>query len=391
MKINIVTKGKFKDNSYIYQIVVEIEVEKIPSKWAISIGKCLSLPKVTLFKEVNYLAFKDYFKFNKDKTTFIFVGGKGGVGKTSVSSATALWLAEQGKKTLIVSTDPAHSLSDSLEVPIGNYPREIKSNLFAVEIDPEVAMEQKQAQIEAQKAANPDDDGGLLGMDFLTDQLDMASSSPGADEAAAFELFMGVMNSDEYDVVVFDTAPTGHTLRLLSFPEVMDSWVGKMMMAKAKLGAATNALKKIMPFMDAVDDPQTSEDLKRTKEQIDKAKEILSDPDRTTFKMVVIPEEMSIYESERALEALGKYDITVDSVIVNQVMPDICDCDFCHSRHKLQQKRLALIDQKFPNQHIAEVPLFKDEVKGQEKLLNLAHILYDGEDNDEVVQEAIQL
>ena len=337
------------------------------------------------------MAFKDYFRFNKDKTTFIFVGGKGGVGKTSVSSATALWLAEQGKKTLIVSTDPAHSLADSLEVPIGSYPREIKENLFAVEIDPDEAMAQKQAALEARKVTNPSEDGGLLGLDFLSDQLDMASSSPGADEAAAFEMFMAVMNSDEYDVVVFDTAPTGHTLRLLSFPEVMDSWVGKLMLAKAKLGTATNALKKIMPFMEAVDDPQTSEELKRTKDEIDKAKAVLSDPDRTTFKMVVIPEEMSIYESERALEALGKYDITVDSVIVNQVMPDICDCDFCHSRHKLQQKRLALIDQKFPDQHIAEVPLFKDEVKGQEKLLKLAHILYDDEDNDEVTQEAIQL
>ena len=176
------------------------------------------------------MAFKDYFKFNKDNTTFIFVGGKGGVGKTSVSSATALWLAEQGKKTLIVSTDPAHSLADSLEVPIGSYPREIKTNLFAVEIDPDEAMAQKQAQLESQKAANPESAGGLLGMDFLSDQLDMASSSPGADEAAAFEMFMGVMNSDEFDVVVFDTAPTGHTLRLLSFPEVMDSWVGKIMM-----------------------------------------------------------------------------------------------------------------------------------------------------------------
>ena len=263
--------------------------------------------------------------------------------------------------------------------------------MFAVEIDPDVAMAQKQAQLDAQKQANPDDVGGLLGIDFLTDQLDMVSSSPGADEAAAFEMFMSVMNSDEYDVVVFDTAPTGHTLRLLSFPEVMDSWVGKMMLLKAKLGTATNSLKKIMPFMDAVDDPQTSEDLKRTKEQIDKAKGILSDPDRTTFKMVVIPEEMSIYESERALEALNKHDITVDSVIVNQVIPDIYDCDFCHSRHKLQQKRLALIDQKFPDQYIAEIPLFKDEVKGQEKLLNLAHILYDDQDNDEVVQEPIQL
>lgn len=336
------------------------------------------------------MAFKDFFKFNKGKTTFIFVGGKGGVGKTSISSATALWLAEQGKKTLVVSTDPAHSLSDSLEVPIGHYPREIKTNLYAVEIDPDEAMAQKQNALEAQKDASSSDDM-LGGLDFLTDQMDLAASSPGADEVAAFEVFLSVMTSNEYDVVVFDTAPTGHTLRLLSFPDVMDSWVGKAMIAKAKLGSVANTLKSIMPFMDAVDDPKTAEDLKRTKEQIDEAKKVLTDPDRTTFRMVVIPEEMSIYESERALETLEKNGMAVDSVIVNQVMPDICDCDFCHSRHKLQQKRLALIDQKFSDQEVVEVPLFKDEVKGQEKLLNLAHILYDGEDNNEVVQEAIQL
>lgn len=335
------------------------------------------------------MAFKDYFKFNNDETTFMFIGGKGGVGKTSISSATALWLANQGKKTLIVSTDPAHSLSDSLEVPIGHYPREIKTNLYAVEIDPEVAMEQKQAALEAEKSVSSKDK--MMGLDMLSDQLDIASSSPGADEAAAFEVFLSVMTSNEYDVVVFDTAPTGHTLRLLSFPEVMDSWVGKMMKVKAKLGSAANKLKNIIPFMDSEEDIQTTEELERTKKQINEAKEVLSNPDRTTFKMVVIPEEMSIYESERALEALDKFDITVDSVIVNQVMPDITDCDFCHSRHKLQQKRLALIDQKFPEQHITEVPLFKDEVKGQDKLLKLADILYEGKDNDEVVQEAIQL
>lgn len=335
------------------------------------------------------MAFKDYFKFNKDETTFIFVGGKGGVGKTSVSSATALWLANQGKKTLIVSTDPAHSLSDSLEVPIGSYPREIKSNLFAVEIDPDEAMAQKQAVLDAQKATSSKDQ--MMGLDMLSDQLDLASSSPGADEAAAFEVFMSVMTSNEYDVVVFDTAPTGHTLRLLSFPEVMDSWVGKLMKAKAKLGSAANSLKNIIPFMDADDDFQSTEELEQTKKQIDQAKAVLSDPERTTFKMVVIPEEMSIYESERALEALEKYDMVVDSVIVNQVMPDISDCDFCHSRHKLQQKRLALIDQKFPDQYITQVPLFKDEVKGQDKLMNLAEILYEEKDNEEVKQEAIQL
>ena len=236
--------------------------------------------------------------------------------------------------------------------------------------------------------ASPDQ---LMGLDFLGEQMDLASASPGADEAAAFEVFLSVMTSNEYDVVVFDTAPTGHTLRLLSFPEIMDSWVGKLMKAKAKLGTAANALKNIIPFMDAADDLQSSKELEETKKQIDEAKAVLSDPERTTFKMVVIPEEMSIYESERAIEALNKYDITTDSIIVNQVMPDISDCDFCHSRYMLQQKRLALIDQKFSDQVVAEVPLFKDEVKGQEKLLKLAEILYEGKDNDEVQQNVIQL
>ena len=335
------------------------------------------------------MAFKDIFKFKQGQTTFIFVGGKGGVGKTSISSATALWLANQGKKTLIVSTDPAHSLSDSLEVTIGHYPVQINENLFAVEIDPDKAMEEKQRALESKKSMASADQ--LMGLDFLGEQLDLASASPGADEAAAFEVFLSVMTSNEYDVVVYDTAPTGHTLRLLSFPEVMDSWVGKLMKAKAALGNATNALKNIIPFMDADEDIQTRQELEETKKQIDEAKAVLSDPDRTTFKMVVIPEEMSIYESERAIEALNKYDITTDSIIVNQVMPDISDCDFCHSRYMLQQKRLALIDQKFKDQVVAQVPLFKDEVKGQEKLMKLAEILYEGKDNDEVKPNVIQL
>ena len=204
---------------------------------------------------------------------------------------------------------------------------------------------------------------------------------------------MKIINNEtdeDYDVVVFDTAPTGHTLRLLSFPELMESWVGKMMKAKAKIGAAANALKNIMPFMDG-DDGQTSRELEETKKQVEEAQKILSDPDRTTFKMVVIPEEMSIYESERAIEALNKYDMTTDGIIVNQVMPDISDCDFCHSRYKLQQKRLALIAQKFSDKEITQVPLFKDEVKGIEKLTKFSEFLYEDRENDEVEQKAIQL
>ena len=209
------------------------------------------------------MAFKDLFKFRKGQTTFVFVGGKGGVGKTSVSSATALWLAKQGKKTLIVSTDPAHSLSDSLEVNIGPYPVQITENLYGLEIDPEVAMSEKQREIDSQKSMASADQ--LMGLDFLGEQMDLASSSPGADETAAFEVFLQIMTTNEYDAVVFDTAPTGHTLRLLSFPEVMDSWVGKLMKARATLGSAANALKNIIPFMDANQDAQTAKQLDDTK------------------------------------------------------------------------------------------------------------------------------
>ncbi|MDR0911602.1 MAG: arsenical pump-driving ATPase GET3 [Methanobrevibacter sp.] len=336
------------------------------------------------------MAIKDLIKFNDNKTTFIFVGGKGGVGKTSVSASTAIYLAEQGKKTLIVSTDPAHSLSDSLETYIGPNPKIIRENLYGVEIDPEMAMERQQAELNAKKSiASPDQ---LPGLDMLTDQLDLASSSPGADEAAAFEIFVQVMTTNEYDVVVFDTAPTGHTLRLLSFPDLMDSWVGKMIKAKSKLGSLTSGLKNLIPFVgDDDEDIASTAELEETKRKIAEAKEVLTNPDRTSFKMVVIPEEMSIYESERAIESLKKNDMNVDSIIVNQIMPDIDNCDFCQSRYKIQQKRIALINQKFKDQEIAQIPLFKEEVKGQKKLEEFAEILYEGKTPEQTAKDAIIL
>ena len=335
------------------------------------------------------MGFKDLFTFKKGETTFVFIGGKGGVGKTSVSAATAIWMAKQGKKTLVVSTDPAHSLSDSLEAPIGHSPTLIMSNLYAVEIDPEIAMEQQQAELESKKSLATGEQA--MGLDMLTDQLDLASSAPGADEAAAFEVFLQVMTTNEYDVVVFDTAPTGHTLRFLSFPDLMDSWVGKMIKAKTRLGSLANSFKNLIPFMEEDDDPQSTAELEETKRKINEAKKIMSNPDRTTFKMVVIPEEMSIQESDRAMEALAKNHMTVDGVVVNQMMPDIDNCDFCQARHKLQQKRMALIRQKFSHQTIAEIPLFKEEVKGINKLEEVAEILYEGKTPEEVEKDAILL
>ncbi|GAB4307151.1 MAG: TRC40/GET3/ArsA family transport-energizing ATPase [Methanobacteriaceae archaeon] len=318
------------------------------------------------------MAFKDLFKFNKGKTTFVFIGGKGGVGKTTMSAATALWMAQQGKKTLIISTDPAHSLGDSFERNIGHEPTPIKENLYAVEIDPEVAMKDYEAKMKEQAALNPG-----MGMDILQDQMDMASMSPGIDEAAAFDKFLQYMTTDEYDIVIFDTAPTGHTLRFLSFPEMMDSWVGKMIKLRKQIGGMAKAFKNILPFMgDEEEEDRALEDMEVTKKKIREARAVMADPDRTSFKMVVIPEEMSIYESERAMEALRKYNIFADGVIVNQILPEETGCEFCEARRKLQQKRLQTIHEKFGGQLIAEVPLLKEEAKGLDTLKEVANILY---------------
>lgn len=328
------------------------------------------------------MAFKDLFKFNKGKTTFVFIGGKGGVGKTTVSAATALWFARKGKKTLIISTDPAHSLSDSFERNIGYNPTPIAENLEALEIDPDMAMQEYQAKMKEQQALNP----GMGGMDMgmMQEQMDMASMSPGIDEAAAFDKFLQYMTTDEYDIVIFDTAPTGHTLRLLSFPEMMDSWVGKMIKIRRQVGSMAKAFKNIMPFMgDEEEEDRALEDMEETKKQIREARGIMADPERTSFKTVITPEEMSIYESERAMEALKKNNMLTDGVIVNQIQPEEADCEFCQARREIQEKRLEMIKEKFGNQVIAEIPLLNHEVKGMEELKKIGEILYGDSDEDD--------
>lgn len=323
------------------------------------------------------MAFKDLFKFNKGKTTFVFIGGKGGVGKTTVSAATALWFARHGKKTLIISTDPAHSLSDSFERNIGYNPTPLAENLEALEIDPDMAMQEYQTKMKEQQSLNPGMDMGMI-----QDQMDMASMSPGIDEAAAFDKFLQYMTTDEYDIVIFDTAPTGHTLRLLSFPEMMDSWVGKMIKIRRQVGSMAKAFKNIMPFMgDEEEEDKAMEDMEETKKQIREARGIMADPERTSFKTVVIPEEMSIYESERAMEALHKNNMYTDGIIVNQIQPEEADCEFCKARRSIQEKRLEMIKQKFGDQVIAEIPLLNHEVKGMDELKQIGEILYGPEED----------
>lgn len=315
---------------------------------------------------------KELIKKEK-KTEYYLFAGKGGVGKTSVAAATALWFSKKGKKTLIISTDPAHSLSDSFEKHIGGDVKKISKNLYAVEIDPKQAMEEYKEKL-MPKIENMKILQGL-GME---DTFDYVGMTPGIDEMAAFDKFMQFMDSKEYDVIIFDTAPTGHTLRFLSLPDVLDSWVGKMIRIRAKFAGIANVFKKVLPFGNPEESPADlgTEQLDMMKERIESAKKILTDPEKTRYNIVMIPEAMSIYESERSMQVLKEYRIPVNSVVVNQLIPHNPKCDFCQERRSMQQKRLEEISRKFRDFRILKLPMFREEIKGTNSLERAGKELY---------------
>lgn len=296
----------------------------------------------------------------KGKTTFYFFSGKGGVGKTSISASVALTLARKGKKVLIISTDPAHSLSDSLQMKIGGEIKKVEDNLSAVEIDPKKAMAEYKEKISLQL----DKIEALKGLG-IEDMVGMADMSPGIDEVAAFDKFLQYMNSKDYDIIVFDTAPTGHTLRFLSLPEVLDSWVGKIIMIRMKFAGVINTFKKLLPFGGDSEQPGIDTDqLEEMKKRIQDAKEIMKDQKRTNFWLVTIAEQMSILESERATNALKGYGINVSGVVVNQLLPEKSNCEFCTARREMQIRNLADLCKRFGGLPIKKIPLYSHEVHG---------------------------
>ena len=297
-------------------------------------------------------------------THYILFGGKGGVGKTSCAAATALHYSKKGKKTLVVSTDPAHSLSDSFETKIGSKEKQISENLFAVEIDPKEAMEKVKEKI-GEQPEMPAGLGPIMpGMD-MSGMMGGMGDMPGMDEMAAFDKFLQYIDSDEYDYVIFDTAPTGHTLKFLSLPELMDSFVGKMLKLKLQLSNAMSMFKQLIPFSGEREKDNSLGALEEMKARIEKGKLVLTNPNKTEFVLVMIPQEMSVFESERARKTLEDYGIKISKIVVNQIQPSHKGCDFCTSRRDLHQKQLGYIHKNFKKAPIVEVPLSKDEVKGR--------------------------
>lgn len=316
----------------------------------------------------------------KKKLRFLLFGGKGGVGKTSCAAATAVWFAKNtDKKILIVSTDPAHSLADSLDQKIGGEIKQITGfdNLFGLEIDPKTAikdyknlMGMSPDESLSEMSPIPLDDMGIGDM--------LSTSPPGVDEALAFGKvleFIEKKDEHDYDLVIFDTAPTGHTLRLLSLPDILDSWLGKIIKFRYTIGKFIGKLKSLFG-RESLED-KTMDALETLKDSVARAREDLSDPEKTSFCTVMIPEAMSIYETERLITTLYEYEIPISNVLVNMVYPIVPDCTFCKARRSMQEGNLETIRELYSDEfEITEIPLFDTEIRGVESLEMFSNVLF---------------
>lgn len=310
-----------------------------------------------------------------DSLRFLLFGGKGGVGKTSNAAASALWAAEHGRETLVISTDPAHSLGDSFAQDLSGgevIPIKGVQNLYGMEIDPRRAFEQYQQMTQSQEMEDMGPLGGMMGLEDFTDM-----TAPGADEALAFSKVLEFIQECEYDLVVFDTAPTGHTLRLLGLPEMLDSFFGKLIKLRMRFGNMFGRLKSLFRRGDSEPD-QSLEQLEKLKETISASRGELRDPSRTSFVIVMIPEAMAVSETERLLQALYEFEIPSSHIIINMIFPNKPDCKFCKSRKTMQEKYIAQIHDIYDDFIITEVPLFATEIQGVPALQRLSSLLGTG-------------
>ena len=317
------------------------------------------------------------------KLKIMMFGGKGGVGKTSCAASSAIWAAEHGRNTLIISTDPAHSLGDSFgfELPPGiPTPIEGIENLTALEINPKANL----AEYRGLTEINPLEQMGMEdmaeGMPLLGDLEDLTSMNPpGIDEALAFAKILEFIETEhDYDLIIFDTAPTGHTLRFLGLPETLSGWIGKLIKMRIRIGNMFGALKRMFTREEKKTD-NSLEVLERLNQSIINARDDLTNPIKNSFIIVMIAEEMAILETDRLLNELIKYEIPVSTIVVNQLYQDTTElCDFCKSRREMQQKNLNKIRKVFGekmNKFLIKIPLFKEEIREYKKLTEMGEYL----------------
>ena len=316
----------------------------------------------------------------------LLFGGKGGVGKTTTSTATAVHLADCGFKVLLVSSDPAHSTSDSLDCEIGTEPTPIEgvNGLYGLEMDPESKLSSILPKL-GNMVDGMNSGGGLQGLGGLGMMFDSGAKEemeeiksevktsemilPGLDEALAFDELLKHVEDPNWDVIVFDTAPTGHTLRFLSLPEIIEAWSGRLI----RLMRISGGIRSML--FGRKESQEMKEELERFRKRVLHVRRILSDPNITSFTLVTIPEKMGVNETLRAHQSLLEYKLPVSSCLVNRVTPEF-DHEFLQKRRNAELLRISELSKSLDGVEVSMMELLDEEVVGVVNLRKVAADLY---------------
>ncbi len=316
----------------------------------------------------------------------LLFGGKGGVGKTTTSTASAIHLADCGLKVLLVSSDPAHSTSDSLGVEIGTEPTPVPGveGLYGLEMDPESKLSNLLPKL-GNMVDGMNSGGGLGGLGGLGMMLDPSAKQefddiksdvktsdmilPGLDEALAFDELLKHVEDPNWDVIVFDTAPTGHTLRFLSLPEIIEAWSGRLI----RLMRVSGGIRSML--FGRKESEEMKQELERFRNRVLHVRRVLSDPQLTSFTLVTIPEKMGVNETVRAYSSLIEYHLPVSACIVNRVTPQF-DHPFLKNRREAELKRITELEEQLTSVEVSSMELLDQEVVGIDNLRLVAEKLY---------------
>jgi arsenite/tail-anchored protein-transporting ATPase len=315
-----------------------------------------------------------YFRAHP-KLKYLFFGGKGGVGKTALAGATAIWLASQKKRTLLASTNPVHSLSGLLQQSVFGAPTTVVDNLWAYEIDTKETIERSKEDIREKIQ------WFLKFADISTkadDFVESATMNPAFEESAMFENMVDLMLKDEYDVYVFDTAPTANARRLLGMSKVYSLWVDKMLKSREE----ARSLREMLSFSKKKEDDPLLSYLLQFRQRMGQARERLTDAEKTAFFFVTLAEALPIAVVSRFIGWFHDFGIPIGGVIVNMLLDKEAlgkdSPEFVLNRVRMQEEYMNTIWQKFNGSVRAVIPLFDQEIRGITMLRETASRLMGG-------------
>jgi arsenite-transporting ATPase len=321
---------------------------------------------------------QEIFEKNPNRR-YIMFGGKGGLGKTTFSAATAYWLAKQGYKVLVFSVDPQASLSDIFEQDIfGKGPVEIMPNLYAQEIDADQRIREYQDEIR-QKILD------MYGLEKVPEEIEnyiqAASAEPAMEESAIFDEVVDIVVSGEYDYYIYDLVPLGHALYYLSMASVYDQWIDKITGLREEM-AEYEQVAAVMKRDKESEEDMILKELQYIKHRINASSSILTDKEKTAFYFVLVPEEMIILDTQKAAGLFAKYDVPLSGYIVNRVIPEELSKsnipEYLRNRMEMQTKYLKKIDQTFGDEVLTNVPEFERDITGLPMIERVANALFEG-------------